>query len=144
MSNNTIGVLASSLLVALGGVVAVPSLPPESPPISQLEPSLSIEPTFVPQIDDLTSIPPGRVGLVRDGDGSRVVPFMRIQGHANSCRCTVSNSPVGSRWLGIDERIYEKLADGSFWQMPTANERSAGAVATRPVGTWGSANTGFT
>ena len=142
MSNQTVAILMSSLLVAAGG--AIPSLPSDVPSLPE-EPS---ESPLRPQIDDLTNVPPGRVGLVRDGAGSRVVPFSRIQGHADSCRYTVRNSPVGSRWLGLDGRSYVKLADGTFWQRPTAQVRAAGAgdipsqFVARPAGTWGSA--GFT
>lgn len=142
MSNQTVAILMSSLLVAVGG--AIPPLP-SVPPL----PEESSESPVGPQIGDLTNVPPGRVGLVRDGDGSRVVPFSRIQGHADSCRCTTRNSPVGSRWLGLDERTYVKLADGTFWRSPTAQERVAGASNTpplpdRPVGNWGTAATEFT
>ena len=151
MSNQTAAILISSLLVAAGG--AIPPLPSDSQSAPVFVPPLPEEPSespVVPQIDDLTNVPPSRVGLVRDGVGSRVVPFSRIQGHADSCRCTTRNSPVGSRWLGLDGRTYTKLADGTFWLRPTAQQRAAGAGDTpplpdRPVGNWGTvAATGFT
>jgi hypothetical protein len=130
MSNQTAGLLMSALLIA-SAAPAIPPLPDEQPDIFVEEPTPEL-PDAIPESpmadDIIDGVDPTRVGLIREDAGTRYVALVRPMGVAQSCQWTVCNAPAGSRWLGADERRYEKLADGTFRLLLTAQQRADGML----------------
>ena len=144
--------LSAATALAAAAMVAptndTPPLPPETTiTIQEAAPSDGTPPLPVTPDDQAFRVgaDPSRVGLIRLGNGTtEIVEFSRPSGVADSCQHTVCNAPAGSRWIGVDDRSYEKMADGSFFQRPTAQDRADGVVPVKnkkrcAVGTWGTA-----
>lgn len=156
MNNVSVGLLISGVLVGLGGLMPANGVVSPNRPILLAQadiPPLPLEPTIpIPPLpqepapaapDNLIGVDPTRAGMIRVETGTQLVSFLRPIGVADSCQWTTCNAPAGSQWLGKDERIYVKLADGSFRIQPTARERAAGVqlVDARPAMQFAAANT---
>ena len=128
MNNQTLGILISALLV--GASSAIPDLPTEQPDFFADEPIATppLPDEAPPVAEPVVSVDPTRAGMIREDTGTRIVGFSRPLGVADSCKLTTCNAPIGSRWLSLDERRYQKLADGTFQKLLTAQERAAGMV----------------
>lgn len=148
-------------VVALLGAAALvepsqPPLPPEIsidvapkvPPVAEEGLAATSDRDLPPVVPPATVWPPdvvdarpGFVAMVRiphpqrpRGDfQTKMVEMARIEGHADSCRCTTCNSPAGSQWVGVDGLSYIKQEDGTFSER---GDEPLLAMA-RPAGNWG-------
>ena len=150
MNNATVGMIVSTLLVGLGSLmpgrvtgpefetIQVAQAPPLPPAPTVVIPPLPVAPV-APVAPGTAAVDPTRAGMIRTQNGTRLVSFLRPIGVADSCQWTTCNAPAGSQWLGKDERIYVKLADGSFDIRPTAAQRAAGAKPVDLPAGWAAA-----
>jgi len=102
--------------------------PNETPPLPNDE-----QPEPEPEPADQTLVDPSRVGLVREGEGTKIVAFLRPIGIADSCEVTTCNAEPGTLWLSKNERTFIKLRDGTFRLRQRAKAKAKTKTVERVV-----------